>query len=151
MAFVFRFAQLLQMAIHEETEVKNRLAVKDAQIASEEHEIKKLLDMRDQGFTDQSLALRSGNLDVFRMYPAYIHRLDRQREFHEEERERLQKQRAKIMAELVEKRRVRKIYEKLRERDEKRYQKRMEKIDQKRMDEFANRNAAVQRAQEPGG
>ena len=33
MAFVFRLNQLLQIAIHEENEVKDRLAKKDGQIA----------------------------------------------------------------------------------------------------------------------
>ena len=50
-----------------------------------------------------------------------------------------QKQRAKIMDELLEKQRNRKTFEKLREADEAKYKKEMLKKQQKQLDEFASR------------
>ena len=59
--------------------------------------------------------------------------------FYSDEMELQQKQREKIMAELLEKQRNRKTYEKLREADEAKYKKQMLKLQQKQLDEFASR------------
>ena len=59
--------------------------------------------------------------------------------FYTDEMELQQKQREKIMAELLEKQRNRKTYEKLREADEAKYKKEMLKKEQKQLDEFASR------------
>ena len=140
MGFTFRFASLLRFAEHEEDAVKQRLAIKDGQISAEEASIRKLQGELDVAVDGQSKALVAGNMDFIRLYPAYIRRLDKTREFHEDEIGRLRQQREKILVELAEKRRVRRIYEKLRERDEKRYIKAELKRDQKRMDDFAGRS-----------
>ncbi|MBF0545819.1 MAG: flagellar export protein FliJ [Candidatus Riflebacteria bacterium] len=139
MAFKFRFATVLRLALHEEEEVRKLLIAKDAQIAEMDRKIETVMQEQQSALVNKSKALMAGDMITVRMFPAYMFRLDRAKEFHEEEKGRLQKQREKILQELTEKRRVRKIYEKLRERDEKKYQKKQLKIDQKRMDDFAGR------------
>lgn len=139
MGFKFRFASLLRFAEHEEDAVKQRLAIKDGQIAGEEASIQKLKSDVGVAVDGQSKALVAGNMDFIRLYPPYIRRLENTREFHEDELQRLRQQREKILIELAEKRRVRRIYEKLRERDEKKFRKIELKQDQKRMDDFAGR------------
>lgn len=143
MGFKFRFASLLRFALHEEDAVKQRLAIKDGQVAAEEASIRKVKTEIDIAVDGQSRSLISGNMDFIRLYPPYIRRLEKAREFHEDELVRLRQQREKILVELAEKRRVRRIYEKLRERDEKRYNKAELKRDQKRMDDFAGRGSRV--------
>ncbi|MBF0410046.1 MAG: flagellar export protein FliJ [Candidatus Riflebacteria bacterium] len=142
MAFKFRFAAVLRLSIHQEDEVKRALSLKDGQIAEQDKNIQKVLQEENRSLQSKSEALKRGDMFVVRMFPAYMLRLKNIREFHEEEKERLLKQREKILKELTEKRRVRKIYEKLRERDEKKYMKHQQKQDQKRMDEFASRTRA---------
>ncbi|MFZ2960521.1 MAG: flagellar export protein FliJ [Candidatus Ozemobacteraceae bacterium] len=139
MAFIYRFASLLRLALHEENQVKSRLAIKDGQIAAEEAKIKKIVDEREGAFIEQARDLTSGNMERVRMYPLYLRRLQKSQDFFEEELQRLRLQREKILVELSAKRRARMIFEKLRERDEKRYKKLELKQDQKRMDEFAAR------------
>ena len=139
MGFKFRLQSLLRFAEREEDEVKKRLAIKDGQIAAEEATIRKLQGEIDTAIDGQAQALIAGNIQFVRLYPLYIKRLEKTREFHEDELQRLRQQREKIIAELAEKRRVRRIYEKLRERDEKRYKKNELRRDQKRMDDFAGR------------
>ncbi|MBF0500758.1 MAG: flagellar export protein FliJ [Candidatus Riflebacteria bacterium] len=145
MAFVYRFATLLRLALHEEGEVKNRLAVKDGQIAAEEAKIQKVVKEREEAFADQARDLMTGSMERIRMYPLYLQRLGKTQAFYEDELQRLRSQRQKILNDLAEKRRRRKIFEKLRERDEKRYQKKELKRDQKQMDEFAARSASHDR------
>jgi flagellar protein FliJ len=139
MAFVFRFQQILQICLHEENEVKMRLAKKDAQIAEVKGEIKKLKDEYDHALEQKTIDLQSGDMMRVQMYPAYLSRLQRAWEFQEEELERLDKQRQKIFDELMIKRRDRMTYEKMREKDEAVYKKEMLKKEQKRLDEYGNR------------
>ncbi|OGK05597.1 MAG: flagellar export protein FliJ [Candidatus Riflebacteria bacterium GWC2_50_8] len=139
MAFVFRFQQILQICLHEENEVKTRLAQKDGQIAGIKAEIKKFKDEYAQALDNKILDLQAGNMTKVQMYPAYLARLQRAWEFNEEELERLEKQRQKIVDELMVKRRSRMTYEKMREKDEAAYTKEMLKKEQKKLDEYGNR------------
>lgn len=140
MAFVFRFQQILQICLHEENEVKNRLAQKDGQMAEVRIEIKKFRDEYAQALEQQVIDLQAGDMAKFQMYPAYLARLQRAWEFQEEELERLEKQRQKIVDELMVKRRNRMTYEKMREKDEAVYTREMLKKEQKRLDEYGNRS-----------
>ncbi len=140
MAFVFRFQQLLQICIHEENEVKNRLAKKDGQIAELNLEVKKLKDEYQAGLEKKSEDLLSGNMANLQFYPAYFARLRKSWEFHEEELERLHKQRERILEELVEKRKNRNTYEKMKEKDQLKFKKEQQKKEQKRLDEFGSRS-----------
>ena len=139
MAFRFRFQQLLNIAIHDEDAVKARLAVKDGQIAEAEAQIQKYIDEYNIGLEAKAIDLLAGRMDQVRMYPLFLARLANARSFYEEERDRLLEQRAKIVAELNEKRRIRKTYERILERDRKRYVTREQKLEQKRLDDFASR------------
>lgn len=139
MAFVFRFQQVLQICIHEEDEVKNRLAHKDGQIAEVNARIQKYKDEYGQALEQKIVDLSAGDMQKVRMYPAYLARLQQSWEYEEEERERLELQRQKILAELMEKRRSRMTYEKMREKDAAQYKKEQLKKEQKRLDEFGNR------------
>ncbi|GAB4275838.1 MAG: hypothetical protein Kow0029_17250 [Candidatus Rifleibacteriota bacterium] len=139
MPFVFRFQQLLQICIHEENEVKNKLARKDGQIAETNASIKKLKDEYAQALENKIIDLNAGNLFKVHLYPAYLARLQKSWEYHEEELERLLKQREKILQELIEKRKNRKTYEKMRENDEKAWKKEQQKREQKLLDEFGSR------------
>lgn len=139
MSFKYRFQQLLQISIHEENEVKNRLAQKDGQIAAANAVVKKIKDEHARGLVQKGDDLRAGDMVKVRMYDSYFLRLRRTWEFHEEELERLHRQRGRIFEELVEKRKNRNTYEKIRERDEKAWKKEQQKKEQKRLDEFGNR------------
>lgn len=139
MAFVFRLNQLLQIAIHEENEVKDRLARKDGQIAELAAKIQKYKDDQDAALIQQHQDLLAGDISKVQMYPAYLNMLKKSEIFYTDEMELQQKQREKIMAELLEKQRNRKTYEKLREADEAKYKKEMLKKEQKQLDEFASR------------
>ena len=139
MAFVFRLNQLLQIAIHEENEVKDRLARKDGQIAELAAKIQKYKDDQDAALIQQHQDLLAGDISKVQMYPAYLNMLKKSEIFYTDEMEIQQKQREKIMAELLEKQRNRKTYEKLREADEAKYKKEMLKKEQKQLDEFASR------------
>ncbi len=138
MAFVFRFQQVLQIRLHEENEVKGRLAKKDGQIAEVNAQIKKFKDEYDSALEQKIVDLTAGNMQKIRMYPAYLARLQNSWEYYEEELERLEKQRQKILEELLEKRRDRMTFEKMREKDEALYKKEMLKKEQKKLDEFGN-------------
>jgi len=139
MAFVFRFQKVLEICIHEENEVKTRLAQKDGQIAAVKAEIKKFKDEYAVALEHKAADLQAGEMMRVQMYPAYLTRLQRAWEFQEEELERLEKQRQKIFDELMIKRRNRMTYEKMREKDEAAYKKEMLKKEQKRLDEYGNR------------
>jgi len=139
MAFVFRFQQILQICIHEEDEVKGRLARKDGQIAEVNAKIQKYKDEYDQALEQKIVDLSNGDMQKVQMYPAYLARLQQSWEYEEEERERLEIQRQKILAELMEKRRNRMTYEKILEKDAANYKKEQLKREQKRLDEFGNR------------
>ena len=139
MAFVFRLNQLLQIAIHEENEVKDRLARKDGQIAQLAAKIQKYKDDQEAALIQQQQDLLAGDLSKVQMYPAYLNMLKKSEIFYTDEMELQQKQREKIMAELLEKQRNRKTFEKLREADEAKYKKQMLKLQQKQLDEFASR------------
>jgi len=139
MAFVFRFQQILEICIHEENEVKTRLAMKDGQINAVKAEISKFKDEYAQALEQKALDLQAGEMMRVQMYPAYLTRLQRAWEYQEEELERLEKQRQKIFDELMIKRRNRMTYEKMREKDEAAYKKEMLKKEQKRLDEYGNR------------
>lgn len=138
MAFVFRFQQILQICLHEENEVKGRLAKKDGQMAEVKAQIQKFKDEYEQGLEQKIVDLTAGDMQKVQMYPAYLARLQNSWEYQEEELERLEKQRQKILAELLEKRRNRMTYDKIREKDEVVYKKEMLKKEQKRLDEFGN-------------
>lgn len=101
--------------------------------------IKKYKDDYDEALEQQSIDLQAGDIVKVQMYPAYLKTLQRSWEFQEEELERLEKQRQKIVAELLEKQRSRKTYEKMRESDEANYKKEQLKKEQKRLDEYGNR------------
>ncbi len=146
MAFRYKFGQLLRLAIHEEDEVKTRLAIKDGQIAEIDSILLKLKESFERGLEDKTEDLLAGRMQKIRMYVYYFARLENEKEFNLEERGRLVAQREKILVELAEKRRVRKTYEKLRERHEKSYQKSEAKKDQKLMDDFASRSATLKGA-----
>lgn len=139
MPFTFRFQQILQICIHEENEVKNRLVKKDGQIAEANAQIKKFKDEYEQALHDKTIDLQAGDMLKLQMYPAYLSRLQKSWEFQEEELERLLKQREKIMQELMEKRRNRKTYEKMRENDETKWRKEQQKKEQRNLDEFGSR------------
>lgn len=139
MAFVFRLNQLLQIAIHEENEVKDRLARKDGQIAELAAKIQKYKDDQDAALIQQHQDLLAGDISKVQMYPAYLSMLKKSEIFYTDEMELQQKQREKIMEELLEKQRNRKTFEKLREADEAKYKKEMLKKEQKQLDEFASR------------
>ncbi len=139
MAFIFRFQQILQICLHEENEVKMRLAKKDGQIAEVNLRIKKFKDDYNAALEQQTIDLQAGDIMKVQMYPAYLNTLQRSWEFEEEEVERLEKQREKILEELLEKQRNRKTYEKMRENDEMQYKKEMLKREQKKLDEYGNR------------
>ncbi|HOT28285.1 MAG TPA: flagellar FliJ family protein [Candidatus Ozemobacteraceae bacterium] len=148
MAFRFRFQQLLNIAIHDEDAVKARLAVKDGQIAEAEAQIQKYIDEYNIGLEAKAIDLLAGRMDQVRMYPLFLARLANARSFYEEERDRLMEQRAKIVVELNEKRRVRKTYERILERDRKRYVTREQKLEQKRLDDFASRLGRLKSGEE---
>ncbi len=139
MAFRFRFQQLLNIAVHDEDAVKTRLAIKDGQIAETEAQITKYIHEYNEALEAKAVDLLAGRMDQVRMYPMFLSRLMNARSFYEEERDRLREQRAKILLELNEKRRVRKTYERILERDRKRYVTREQKQEQKRLDDFATR------------
>ncbi len=139
MAFRFKFDQLLRLAVHNETEVKTRLAIKEGQIAEIDSMIANLESEYANGVEEKVQDLLAGRMERVRMYAVYFQRLLNTKEFHREERVRLVSQRDKILAELMEKRRVRKTYEKIREREEKKFVKKEQARDQKRMDDFATR------------
>lgn len=139
MAFVFRFQQILQICIHEEDEVKSRLAQKDGQIAEVNARIQKYKNEYDQALEQKIVDLSAGDMQRVQMYPAYLARLQQSWEYEEEELERLEIQRQKILAELMEKRRNRMTYEKMRDKDAAAYKKEQLKKEQKRLDEFGNR------------
>jgi len=139
MAFHYRFEQLLRLATHEEDEVKARLALKDAQIAQVDANLSRIKNAFETALEEKTEDLLNGRMDKIRLYAQYFFGLERQKEFQLEEKERLLKQREKILAELSEKRRIRKTYEKLRERHEKNYRKNELRKDQKLMDDFGNR------------
>lgn len=139
MSFVYRFQQILQICIHEENEVKGRLAKKDWQIADANAQIKKFKNDYAQALEQKLIDLQAGDVIKVQMYPNYLALLQRSWEYQEEELERLEKQRQKILAELLEKRRNRKTYEKMRENDEARYKKEMLKKEQRKLDEYGNR------------
>lgn len=148
MAFTFRFQSLLTLALHEEDEVKRRLAVKDGQINEVEARIARLTAEYDAAMEEKAQALLAGRMDTIRLFHPYLVRLQKTREYHEEEKARLQAQREKIVAELAEKRRQRKIYEKLRERDEKAYRQAQQRLEQKRLDGFITRRDQLDREEE---
>ena len=139
MAFVFRLNQLLQIAIHEENEVKDRLARKDGQIAELAAKIQKYKDDQQNAIVQQQQDLLAGDISKVQMYPAYLNMLKKSEIFYTDEMELQQKQREKIMEELKEKQRNRKTFEKLREADEAKYKKEMLKKQQKMLDEFGSR------------
>ncbi|OIP25312.1 hypothetical protein AUK22_08155 [bacterium CG2_30_54_10] len=139
MAFSFRFNQMLNLASHEEAEVKRRLAIKDGQIADIEAKIARNVEEYSGGLEEKAHDLLAGRMERIRLYYPFLLRLQKAREYHLEEKERLVAQREKIIAELAEKRRVRKTYEKIRERDENAYRKEQLRLDQKRLDSFTNR------------
>ena len=139
MAFVFRLNQLLQIALHEENEVKDRLARKDGQIAELAAKIKKYQEDQDTALVQQQQDLMAGDLSKVQMYPAYLNMLKKSEIFYSDEMELQQKQRQKILEELQEKQRNRKTFEKLREADEAKYKKEMLKKQQKALDEFGSR------------
>lgn len=146
MAFVFRFQQILQICLHEENEVKGRLAKKDGQIAEVRSMINKFKDEYATALEQKIVDLNAGNMQKIQMYPAYLARLQNSWEYQEEELERLEKQRQKILEELMEKRRNRMTYDKMREKDEAVYKKELLKKEQKKLDEFGN-----QRRKNSGG
>ncbi|MFZ5949451.1 MAG: flagellar export protein FliJ [Candidatus Rifleibacteriota bacterium] len=139
MAFKFRFQQILQICIHEENEVKNQLARKDGQISEANASIRKFKDEYATALQNKIIDLQNGDMLKLQMYPAYLARLQKSWEFHEEELERLIKQREKIMQELMQKRRNRKTYEKMRENDEAVWRKEQQKREQRNLDEFGSR------------
>lgn len=139
MAFVFRLNQLLQIALHEENEVKDRLARKDGQIAELAAKIKKYQEDQETALVQQQQDLMAGDLSKVQMYPAYLNMLKKSEIFYSDEMELQQKQRQKILEELQEKQRNRKTFEKLREADEAKYKKEMLKKQQKALDEFGSR------------
>ncbi len=139
MAFVFRLNQLLQIALHEENEVKDRLARKDGQIAELAAKIKKYQDDQESALVQQQQDLLAGDISKVQMYPAYLNALKKSEIFYSDEMELQQKQRQKILEELQEKQRNRKTFEKLREADEAKYKKELLKKQQKALDEFGSR------------
>lgn len=147
MAFSYRFQHLLRLAEHEEEEVRRRLAIKEGQIAAIEVQVKQIQQERQEGLDAKAVDLLSGAMERVRLYPAYFLRLQNREDFHNEELGRLRTQRSKIAQELAEKRRARKTYEKIKERDEVIFKKAEQRRDQKNMDEFA---ARVNRPQREG-
>jgi len=143
MAFKYRFLQLLNLAVHDEDQVKNKLAMKDRQIAEADGQIKKMDFEYQCAMDEKAQDLLSGNMEKVKMYSFYLVRLKKQREFLVDEKKHLLAQREKILVELTEKRRMRKTYEKIRERDERSYLKDEQKKEQKKLDDFASRPKSV--------
>lgn len=139
MSFVYRFRQLLEISIFEENEVKSRLAIKDGQIADVKREINKYKEEHSNALLQKTEDLKNGDMTKIRLYPAYLLRLKNAWEFQEEELERLEKQREKILQELIEKRKNRKTYEKMKEKDKLKWKKEQDKREQKQLDEFGGR------------
>ena len=139
MAFKFKLNQLLQIALHEENEVKNALARKDGEIAKLNEQIKEFQEKQAQACADQQKAMLSGDLITARMYPAYLKSLKKSEDFYANEMQLQQKEREKIMTAYLEKQRKRKIFEKMREADEAKWKKEMLKKEQVRLDEFSSR------------
>lgn len=139
MAFVFRLNQLLQIAIHEENEVKDRLARKDGQIAELNEKINKFKDDQVNTLLEQEKEMNTGDFRNLQIYRNYIVTLKKQEIFYQDEMNLQLKQREKILKELQEKQRNRKTFEKLREADEAKYKKEMLRKQQNQLDEFGSR------------
>ena len=139
MAFVFRLNQLLQIALHEENEVKDRLMRKDGEIAELDKKIQEAKEQQETALDQQRQDMEAGDIVKVQMYPAYLAMLKKQEIFYDDEKQLQLKQRQKIFEELLEKQRNRKTFEKLREADEAKYKKEMAKKEQSKLDEFANR------------
>lgn len=139
MAFVFKLHQLLNIALHEEEEAKNRLAQKDGQIAELTQKIQKFADDQEKALIEQRDALLSGDMASVQMYPPYLALLKKQQTFYEDEKARQLKQREKIMQELLQKQRKRKTFEKMQDADRAKYNKEQQKKQQKILDEFGSR------------
>lgn len=143
--FRFRFDPLLRLRQHAEDEVRRRLQAKDAQIAAEEAKQREAERQLEQGLEDKAADLLAGRLDRVMMYAAYFRRLKNAIVWHQDEIGRLREQRHKIVLELAERVRERKIMEKLKEKKHQAFDRAQLALDQKRLDEFANRG---QRAEE---
>ena len=139
MKFVFRFDNLLNLAVHDEKEVKAKLAQKDFQIAQMSDRINEIAGKTEQAIEESRIDMQAGMMDKVRMYPIYLACLGKEKQFYEDEKARLEAQREKILLELNDKRRVRKTYEKIRERDEAAWKKGIQKAEQKALDEFGSR------------
>ncbi len=137
--FRFRFEQLLRLRKHAEDEVRDRLAAKDRQIAEEQAKLDQVRTDLEIGLAEKGADLAAGRLDRLNLYAAYFRRLQNAISWHTDEIGRHEKQREKIVAELAERMRERKIMEKLKERKHKVFTTEQLKLEQKRLDEFANR------------
>ena len=154
-AYRFRFEQILRLRLHYENEVREQLARKDQQIAAEQQKLEAVRRELEQGLIDKADDLAAGRLDRVALYAAYFRRLHNAIVWHQDEIERFQKQRAKIVEDLMVKMRERKIMEKLKERKAAQHARHELKRDQKRLDEFANRPSQFATGSEsepdPGG
>ncbi len=140
MKFVFRFQQLLDIALFEENEVKNRLAAKNAQVAEIENKITELSDNYEKAIYERSQEINEGNFDNFHLYGPYLSVISRSKVYYENELRIQVQQRDKIMDEYLEKRRSRKTYETLKERDLASHKKEELKKEQKVLDEFGKKS-----------
>jgi flagellar export protein FliJ len=140
MRFIFRFQQLLDIALFEENEVKNRLAAKNAQIAEIENKIAELTKNYDDAIYERAQEINSGNFENFHLYGPYLNVISRSKVYYENELEVQERQREKIMSEFLEKQRSRKTYETLKERDMATHKKEMLKKEQKVLDEFGKKS-----------
>lgn len=140
MVFQFRFQQLLDIALFEEDEIKNRLTAKNAQIAEITAKIEKFKDDYERNIAERAEEMRIGNFEKFQMYEPYLNVILKSKSFFENELEVQERQKQKIMAELIEKQKTRKTYEILRERDFESFKKEMLKREQKILDEFGKKS-----------
>jgi flagellar export protein FliJ len=140
MKFSFRFQQLLDIALFEENEVKNRLAAKNAQIAEIENKIAELTKNYDDAIYERAQEINSGNFENFHLYGPYLTVISKSKVYYQNELEVQERQRQKIMSEYIEKQRSRKTYETLKERDLVAHKKEMLRKEQKVLDEFGKKS-----------
>ena len=140
MVFKFRFQQLLDISLFEEDEIKNRLTAKNAQIAEITAKINKYKEDYERNIAERAEEMSKGHFEKFQMYEPYLNVIIKYKLFFENELEVQERQKQKIMTELLEKQKTRKTYEILRERDFENFRKEMFKLEQKVLDEFGKKS-----------
>ncbi|NLM17360.1 MAG: flagellar export protein FliJ [Candidatus Riflebacteria bacterium] len=139
MAFVFKLQKLLELAEHEEEQVKLELAAKDAEIKALEKKDREAEQKYNATIDSRYEHLKNGDIIQLNMCTAYLDIITKIRLQYKEDLADLQAQRQEIVQRLTEKRKTTKTYEKIKENEEDKYKKHMLKIEQKQLDEFGSR------------